>query len=1142
MRPVHIASFLVLISAAAWPFEQRGGVVSGTVLDPAGAVFPKVAVTLSGPGGDFATTTGERGEFLFDDVPAGIYRLQVVAGGFKTAILEDITVAAGERVALKPVRMELSLRRDIVSVIAKVDSVKPLPGSRANLITAEELLDMPLEGRDVMDAVSLVTGVVDLDAGRAGSTPDSVAQIYILGGREASKNLTVDGVRAMDPGPGRTLQTTPSLRSVGELRVVTSSYLAEYGRNSAGTISLVTRSGTRQFRATADWMWRHEGLNANDFFNNRNGLPRLRQRAHYVNWTLGGPIFIPGKWNKKRTQAFFFFSQEFQSQLVSYVSRTVRVPTPLEIQGDFSQSLDVSGRLFSVTDPLNAQRPFPGQIIPASRFSKVGQNILKLFPAPNFVDPLPSRRHQWNYAASPTTPYPRRTEIIRIDWTIRKNLQVFSRLSRTSDEQHPPFGLWVNGYTNFPLTPIHFEQPGRGATVHTTWTASRTLINTFIVGAGQDQRRFWPEDSSKVLRKATGIEVPQWAPALNPSGMIPNMSFSGVPNFANPSMSNAVPYSSSNTMFSFVDHLTKIRGKHVVKTGVYVERSRRDETAMVATRGTLSFDRDRNNPLDANYPWANALLGVFTSYSEATARPRGQFRFTNLEFYLQDAWRLRGNLSLDFGVRFYHNMPLTDRRRQIAAFDPSSYDPARAPVLLRPGYDQNRKRGAIDPFTGTWYPEALIGAFVPGVGDPAIGMKVGGKDGFPAGLYTLPPLSAAPRFGFAWDPFKKGRTVIRGGGGVYYDRISTVSALDALARSETVFTPMVYYGTLESLAETSGRRVYAPPATLTTLGGRNKMPATYSYSLGVQRMLSKILVLDVGYFGNLSRHLLWRRNINPVPPGANHIDLHPENRDPTAPTRPLPRNFLRPYTGYGDINRIEFASTSNYNSLQVNLNRRMSRGVQITAGYTFAKTLGSCSSEYYSVSPFFDPRSRNYGPLLWDLNHSFTLRFLWALPKPSRWLDWKLVKMAADRWELSGIMRAATGAPFTPSFSTVDGQDITGTPSEAARVDLANPDAEPAKRFTRPKRGSFGNTGAGILRGYGMNNLDASLIRQFKVRDGKFLQIRIESYNVLNHTQFSSVMPTARFDLQGNQIDPLFLQPVLARYPRRLQFAARLSW
>jgi len=1141
MRRLCLLPPLLWLAAVGWTQEPHGS-VAGLVLDPAGAVFPQVTVTLSGPGVTFTTQTDERGAFLFEHAPPGEYELQAIAVGFQPFRLEGVAVAAGKRLVLKPIQLELSLRRDIVSVIAKVETVKPMAGSRANLVSAEELLEMPLEGRDVMDAVGLMTGVADLDAGRAGSTPDSISQIYILGGRETAKNLTIDGVRAIDPGPGRTLQTSPSLRSVGELRVVTSSYLAEYGRNSAATISLVTRPGTRQFRASMDWMWRHEGLNANDFFNNRNGLPRLRQRAHYVNWTLGGPLFIPGRWNKKRTQAFFFFSQEFQSQLVSYLSRTVRVPTPLEVQGDFSQSFDVSGRLFNVTDPLNGQRPFPNQVIPASRFSRVGQNILKLFPAPNFVDPLPPRRHQWNYAASPTTSYPRHTEIIRLDWIARKNLQLYSRLSQTADVQHPPFGVWVNGYTNFPLTPIHFEQPGRGGTLHATWTASRTLINSFLFGVGQDWRRFWPESDTKVQRKTTGIEVPQWNPDLNPAGIIPNMSFSGVPNFANPSLSNGIPYRSANTMFSFVDHLTKIRGKHVLKVGIYVERVRRDETAPVATRGTLSFDRDRNNPLDANYPWANALLGVFTSYSEATANPEGQFRYTNLEFYGQDAWRVRANLSLDFGVRFYHNMPLTDRRGQLTAFDPSSYDPARAPVLLRPGYDRSGKKGAIDPLSGTWYPEALIGAFVPGVGDPAIGMRIGGKDGFPDGLYTLPAISAAPRVGFAWDPFKKGRTLIRGGGGVYFDRISTISALSALSNPPTVFTPLVYYGTLDSLAETAGRRIYAPAASVITVGGRNKMPTIYNFSMGVQRQFGKLLMADLSYFGSLSRHLLWRRNINPIPAGANHIDLHPENRDPTAPTRPLPRNFLRPFIGHGDIHWIEFASTANYNSLQASLIKRMSRGFQFSAAYTFSKTLGSCASEYYSVSPFFPPRTRNYGPLLWDVPHSLNVRSVWALPKASRWLKWRPAGIAGDRWELSVIVRFASGLPFTPSFTTVDGQDITGTPSEAPRVDLLHPEEEPAKRFTRPKRGTFGNTGSGILRGYGTNNIDAALSRQFKIRDGKFLQIRAESYNVLNHTQFSSVMPTARFDLQGNQVDPLFLQPMLARYPRRVQFSARLTW
>lgn len=1138
---------LVLAVAAGWvagatSYAAAPGLLRGTVVDPAGAVFVALPVTLEGPSGPLTAATDSRGQFVFPKLPPGLYTLYVAASGFEPRRLSGIAIAAGKTRSLAPLRLALGHARQVVSVQASVPRVKPLAVSGDGVITAEEIDDMPLEGRDLLEAVGLQAGIADLAWGRQGASPDSIAGLHVLGGRATSKNLIVDGVTAMDTGSRMAVRTTPSIRSVGQVRVVASSYLPEYGRNSAATISLVTRGGTKQFHGSGDWVWRHESLAANDFFNNRNGVARLRNRAHLFNWTIGGPVYIPRRWNAKKTRLFFFFSQEWQRQLVSYPARTVRVPTPLEIGGDFSATRDVSGRPRAVYDPLNNQRPFPGAIIPAARFSRVGQNILKLFPAPNFTDPLPSRVYQWNFVSSPATPYPRRTEIVRVDWAARKNVQVYGRLSRTVDQQYPTFGLAVTGSVNFPLTPVHFEQPGRGAAIHTTWAISRSMINTFIFGAGQAWRRYWPEYPEKVNRAATGIQVPQWNPGLNPGRAIPNMTFGGVPNYANPSMGNGIPYHGVNTLFSFVDNLSKIRGKHSFKFGGYIERSRKDETAPVATRGTLSFDVDRNNPLDTNYAWANALIGAFTSYSEATASPQGQFRFSNFEFYAQDAWRPRSRLSLDFGARLYHDAPLSDRRRQIAAFVPSAYDRDQAPVLLWPGYNSARKKGAIDPLTGEWYPQALIGAFVPGVGDPAVAMRVGGHNGFPAGLYTLPPLSVGPRFGFAWDPIGKARTVLRGGAGVFFDRISTTSALYALSNPPTVFTPIVYYGTLDSLAETAGRKIYAPPASLTSLGGRNHMPVIYTYSLVLQWQIAKLVMADIGYVGNVSRHLLWQRNINPVPRGANHIDLHPENRDPTAPTRPLPRNFLRPYTGYGDIYLFEFASTASYNSLQANITRRLSRGVQVTGNYTFAKTLGSAASEYNSVTPFFKPRARNYGPLPWDMRHVLLARYTWSLPKPGKRLNRRMLKLLADGWELSGIVRLSTAPPFTPGFSTVDGQDITGTPSEAARMDLVRPDAEPAKRFGRPARGTFGNAGSGILRSAGISNWDVSVWRTFKAKDAKSLQVRCESYNTFNHTQFSSLYPSARFDVQGRQVDPLFLQPVLARYPRRVQFAVRFNW
>jgi hypothetical protein len=363
-----------------------------------------------------------------------------------------------------------------------------------------------------------------------------------------------------------------------------------------------------------------------------------------------------------------------------------------------------------------------------------------------------------------------------------------------------------------------------------------------------------------------------------------------------------------------------------------------------------------------------------------------------------------------------------------------------------------------------------------------------------------------------------------------------------LSNPPTILTPTVYHGRLETLGDAAGKGILAPGATTTSMMGKHHVPTVYSYSFGVQHQLARRTVLDVSYVASLGRHFLWQRNINPVPLRSNHLDLNPQNRDPSTPSRPLPANFLRPYQGYGNINLFEFASTTNYHSLQVSFDKRMARGWQVGGTYTFSKALGAAATDTTSVSAFFDPRHWDYGPLNYDRTHVASLRGFWQLPKPGKALHNKRLGAIADGWELSSIARFTTGAPFTPTWALVSGSDVTGTPNLTARIVVKDPSLPVLERFAAPERGTWGNAGAGILRGPGLGNVDLSLYRTMKVGERRTLQLRFETYNTANHTQFATISQQARFDAAGAQIDPLFLEPLTSRTPRRIQLAMRLNW
>jgi hypothetical protein len=336
---------------------------------------------------------------------------------------------------------------------------------------------------------------------------------------------------------------------------------------------------------------------------------------------------------------------------------------------------------------------------------------------------------------------------------------------------------------------------------------------------------------------------------------------------------------------------------------------------------------------------------------------------------------------------------------------------------------------------------------------------------------------------------------------------------------------------------------------MSVMFGRNKVPNTMNYSIGIQHQV-RGTVVDVSYVGSLARDLFLVQNINPIPMFA-HFD--PRNGDPTQPGRPLPDNFLRPYLGYGNLNVYWLSGTSNYHSLQASANRRFAHGLQFGFAYTFSKLLGVAASDTTSVSSYFSPRQYNYGPLSYDRTQNLVVNYMYELPKLSARMGWKPAGAILDNWVISGITSFISGAPFTPGFSTVDGADITGSTDGPRITVIGDPNLARGDRtfyqnfrtdmFKRTPVGSFGNAGVGILRGPGTNNWDVSVSKRVHLfSESRYIQFRTELFNAWNHTQFSDLYTSARFDVNGNQVDPNFGAYSAARTPRIIQLSLRVMF
>lgn len=1085
-------------------FAQNTGSLSGIVQDTNGGAISGAKVTVSDPSKGFQleTKTSSEGTFSFSTVPPGSYTVTVEANGFKKTVKTGIILNIADRQSTGVIALEVGSLENTVEVTADAAQllVKTESGEVSQTINGDQVKNLALNGRNYLDLVKLTPGVIStVNAQTAG--PGGFGNIYINGTRGIMHNLTIDGATNVDTGSNGTQHIALALDNIAEFKILSSAYQAEYGRSAGGDIKVLTKSGGKEFHGTGYYFHRHEQFNANNYFNNSDAIQRNFYRYNYQGYNIGGPVWLPkiGS-NYLKERLFFFFSQEFQEQLLPSASRQARVPTAAELAGDFSNTTDGLGNKIFIRDPLkplNATNlcqatpanPVQGvnyqgacfgsgatlNMIPANRISPNGKAILNYFN--QFATPGLAANPLFNHQSASSAGYPRREFNIRLDYNLSESTRMYVRYTRDADQQMLPYGLgWTGGANQLPIDVLNFKQaPAWNGSYNLTTTLSPTLTNEFVFGASQNNLTLDPTDPNAATYSGFGFN---WqTPFAYPASQFINITFSGIngirntgdntsPGIGGTNGYSQFPYKNSNTTFDFYDNISKVLGSHTAKAGIYIQRSRKDQAA--GNSMAINFNNNPANPNNTGHPFANALLGNFDNLTQPTIGIyQGQYRSTNVEWYLQDNWKVNRKLTLDYGMRFNWIQPQYDQRLQGGFFDPSKYDPAKAVRLYRPicvlDAQGNCARRAVDPaqlvagFNPTMantFNSLIIGRIVPGSGDPFNGMQVPGRD-IDRGGFQNRGIQFGPALGFAYDVFGDQKTVVRGGYRIGYDRVAGNNvAFPSVEQPPTFINPRFDFGNLETVAGgAGGSDIPIDPVTglppLGTLSVRGAdfgghIPNVQSFSLQVQYDVGYDTVLSVGYVGTLSRHLSEDLNLNAVPYGtlftaaAQDPSQFNNNVQPDASiaqaykdaglsfdgSKGLPADFLRRFPGYNTVRIKTFGGSSNYHSLQATVQRRFKRGLNLGAAYTWSKALGTGSAqdaETNWINPICS-RCYDYQPLSFDRTHNLVINYLWDLPKFKT--NNFLLNSAVNNWQITGITTFQSGVPTELNFG-IPNVDVT---------------------------------------------------------------------------------------------------------------------
>jgi hypothetical protein len=780
---------------------------------------------------------------------------------------------------------------------------------------------------------------------------------------------------------------------------------------------------------------------------------------------------------------FFFWSQEYWPTTKPGTLLHWMMPTALEKQGNFSASVDKSGKPVFIKDPdLIAQGKvcnkagdpgcFPNAIIPASRINPDTQKLLALLPTGNATPLGQFGGGNYNYITQGSVKTPVNQQVLRVDYNITQKLHSYFRGMRTTTEQNGPNVASVNAAMQWGV-PFVYSTPGKNASLNLTYIASPNLINELNIGfaSWNETSRFSNSgDIAKFQRDKIGMNLGQYNPTYNPLNLVPRASWGGsagfqVVNAPQVLFDNRFPLSNDTRSWQVQDSITKVWNRHTSKAGFYLQKGNYLQRHIGSTfDGQFSFDTNTSNPLDTGYAYANGILGAYNSYTEGSNTVDYNPQWWVTEWYLQDSWKVLPRLTLDYGLRFTYDIPTVLDKGQGAGWVQSRYDKTKVPQLYQPVNGPKGRSAIINPSiagpagsaTNPYQPAVYIGQFVPNSGDYSNGVVVNTDPNFPRSLRESNGLLVAPRVGFAWDALGNGKTAFRGGAGLFYNtREGGGTVGDYSLIAPLVYNPVQNYGDAKQFANncsgsacSSGTTLISPQATR-ILQFNRPIETMFNAMLGVQQAIGFQTVLDVSYVGTFGRHLNEQIDNNEVPYLSQ---FSAANVDPSQNTKytpilghtaadcpaktstislvycqpvPLSDNFFRPIPGFTNVNLRSYSGTSAYHSLQMQATRRFAHGLQFGVVYTWSKVMTDNDTVNGAVGVYQPHRWWNWGLASFDRTNNFVGHWSWDLPKGSTHFSNFATRFLLDNWQYSGIAEFISGAPQTVTLST-GGVNLTG--------------------------------------------------------------------------------------------------------------------